>query len=573
MAPNPIAKRATQTKSVKKRNPTATRFEIRRSKLYQKKGKPAPPMRDVIGNKLTNITSKVAGERRTHSSVRRSNGNPDDTVASISFEEIAARSQAAADFLIQLRNEHARMSLVTRIRERQLAVLRREAPEPTWFGIGSRTPQELELIRKREVQSIFVDGEYAIQLGKEYAGASANIVNIAATFNLGISNIDTRGILLFENGIDGYYGTRRFPACNVYLALELYGKVLSVRMFQSGKVSITGAKSRHEALHGAHLFVYYLRRHQIHCHVIDFQIRNVVLVFNVGHRIDIDEMSATFPKLMPSGNSSTMLDTSVAYDTSTSSSTDDPRAMVYPTNDRPIRQSAAAPIPYLLTGPPSSSALLSFDDFLSVPTYVHWSDDPRDEGLPRPTIVRNDTFMALILRINPNKPPAVLVNPSGIGVLCGAPSIEEATESMRRAVRIMNKFKASAKAEQHTSFEVEPQSGDTLNSYGVSSIVAQIAALGAPRSTSDDPRTRKFGRYGLDQDENDDEEEDEIAEAARIRKEAELIADIFGDKGESLLGTCLDEIVHHEVVNQGYSGLILMDENDTHDDRTIVHNE
>ena len=555
--------------AAKKRNPTATRFETRRNTLYPVKSKVTAPVRDVVGNVLNQSESDAraskSNTRRVHTNARRgaNASGTEKRVASISIRDVAAKSKAAADFLIRLRNEHSRMAQIAKTRERQLAVLRREGPEPTWLGIGARTPFETDVIQKRYIQNLFVESEYRISLGDEYQPANANIVNIAATFHLGITDIDTRGILLFENGIEGYYGTRRFPACNVYLSLEMYGKVLSVRMFQSGKVSITGAKSRHEALHGAHLFVNYLRRHEIDCSVLDFQIRNVVLVFNAGHRIDIDEMSAAFPKLMPSGDSASMLDASMPYRVDRQPYLDDIDSLVYPTHKRATSNASNYNnvIPLLLTGPESFSALTSFQRASAAPEEP-WSDDPRDAGLPCPTIVRNIEFSALILRINPDKPPAVLVNPSGTGVLCGAASIDAATDFIRRAIRIMNRFKASDQPKNSVFFDTETQNNASLSGFGVSSIVAQIAAFAAPGA--DTARTQKFSKYDFDVD-NDDEGEDEVARAIRIRKEAELMADIFGDKGENLLGTCLDEIVHHEVVNQGYSGLILMDENENAD--------
>lgn len=517
-----------QPRVITKRNPTGVRFEIRRSSPYPKKVKGSRPQRDVVGNRL--VEPDANGAPRPNNAARRQHRHfLANGAGTLSLDAISRQSEAVAEFLVELRQRQRQASFEQEIQERLLRLLRREGVEPTWLGVGEQTPFEQEFIRKRRVQDLLNDDDHQLELGDGYEGASANVVNIAATFSLGVVDIDTRGILLANEGIEGYFGTRRFPACNVYLMLEQYGKVLSVRMFESGKVSITGAKSRCEALHGAHLFVDYLSRHGIKCHMLDFQIRNVVLVFNVGRRIDIDQMSAEFPKLMPSGDGALMMDASAPYQT-----TDRREARTFmPRNvdidsmllleDGRSRGERGALVGYEPLAPAAGGT-----------AYERWSSDERDYGLPRPTVVRNDKFSALILRIDPERPPAVLVNPSGTGVLCGASSVEAATTAIQRALRIMMRYTYDGPAPpgQRDADGLDGTVlGEAQTELGVIDMVQQFAASCDEEAGSDGATL------------------DETQEALRKKRlEVECMTSLIEtERGVSVFGDLLNELVHFEL--------------------------
>ena len=521
-----------QRRVITKKTPTGVRFEIRRTVPYPKKAKGQGPRRDVSGDQLVESDS---GPRRNGAQRRQNRNIVPTPQGRFALSAIAKKSEAVARFLYDLRERQHRLGLERQLQDRLLQLLRREGVEPTWLGVGQQTPFEKAFTRKREVQDLLNEDDHRLELGPGYDGASANIVNIAATFSLGIVDIDTKGILLESDGIEGYFGTRRFPACNVYLMLEQYGKVLSVRMFQSGKVSITGAKSQCEALHGAHLFVNYLRRHGIECFMLDFQIRNVVLVFNVGKRIDIDRMSGDFPKLMPAGDGALLMDASAPLQ----GNMREARVFV------PIRQPwERIDARMMLEGPQGSRALVRTEP----PKEPRWSPDERDNGLPRPTVVNNTKFSALILRIDPDRPPAVLVNPSGTGVLCGASSVEAAVVAIQRALRIMMRYTYDGPAPNRLAANLGSLDPSGNPQLGVIDMVAQFASC--------------------DDSVGDCEPEDVVDETEerlrRERLEAECVASLLEtDRGDLLFGSCLNELVQFEVISSGFSELTVINAQDS----------
>lgn len=183
------------------------------------------------------------------------------------------------------------------LRERLMNVLRRIGPEPLWFGYGERTPAEKELDRKRELQAAMASHVTMIDLGEE--GIENNwtnptLVNTAARFELGLSYIDTAALVANSPMFHGFYGCVKFKAANVYLALPLYGKVVNVRIFPKGSVSITGARTEEQALYAATMVTDYLNRIGIKCSMLNFEVKNYVVRFDYGSYIKIGTIKAEY---------------------------------------------------------------------------------------------------------------------------------------------------------------------------------------------------------------------------------------------------------------------------------------
>ncbi len=524
-----------------KQNATKARFEARRFSPYPKRRKNTPAEFDLCGNRLSNSLVPVS-ITKTYKKLCRRTENGEES-KSRSKSALRAASQSLDEFF-ESRAEQEKLDTRKQIyRMVQLDLLRSYGVEPTWLGVGQRTPRELALANRRNKQALLTRGNYVLELGEEYAGVYIEIINIAATFSLGITNINTRGFLLACGGIQGHLGIPQFLACSVCLALEHHGKVISVRIFESGIVSITGAKSETEALIGAHLCVRYLRNHGVDCSVLNFEIVNVVSVFNLGHFVDIVKMSDDFPRTnlakyirasrLP-GRSG--LATEATFHTAIENP---PMLPTIPDIDIPSVQEPSL----------DQLALVSLSTALGVRTKKHWSDDPRDFPYSEPEVGKNSKFAAIVVHIDKVefasgiclKPPAISLSSAGTGVCCGAKNIEHARHAMERAVRIFRRYRTT---EKFSPKRTRDAFGANIVS-DVRGIMAQVAATVAweqDQARASDPLN--IGRH------SDEDAEDGESEC--------IAAMIESGAAESFMGACISDLFMCELQEEGVAGITLV---------------
>ena len=443
------------------------------------------------------------------------------------------------DFLREFDKSRAVAEARRRIQARQLEILRRYAPEPTWLGVGQKTPREMAIAQRRLRQTALTRNTYRLHLGPGYEYVKAEVTNIAATFNLGVEGVDNQAFLLARDGILGHLGIRQFHACSVYPLLEDYGKVVAVRLFHSGKVTIAGARSWYEALTAAHLFVRYMRNHGVDCNMLNFRIVNVVLVFDLDHFVDIVKMSSDFPR------------TNLAR-------------YIRPLEASGLVESELVPLiplPYSLLPqsvpceradeePGSTLALLSSGTMDSLSR--HWSDDPRDRDFPEPEVGQNDKFAAVIVHIEKLrtsngvylKPPAISLNCSGKGILCGASTIEHARSSMERAARFFARYRSLEKSTpQKTRAAFGAHAADV---FGVRGIVAHVAATVA--------RERRDQSYAMNGISLESGNYPEPGDDDYGPTDSECLAELLNSQS---FGECLDELLMCEYQEEGVADVTI----------------
>jgi len=277
-------------KSQRRSESTSNRFLNRRLAPYPETPRTRYPSDDVLGNKLYVTPEQLAAVRKRTTSKR--NTKRDE------LEETREHYSRIADFVNECRRVESENNLQQYYREYIGNFLRRHGPEPLSLGFGQRTQAELRIEQLRKTQSFLNHGQYELDLGpvaRENGWANPRFVNIATTFSLGLSEIDTKLAVIRDNSVEAFYRSNRFNAFALQLSLRTFGQVLSVRSFSTGSVSLTRAQSIYHALYAAHAHVAYLNKHGIRCSMIDFKVRNLVLMFDVGHLVQLDWLQDTYP--------------------------------------------------------------------------------------------------------------------------------------------------------------------------------------------------------------------------------------------------------------------------------------
>lgn len=556
-----------------KQSATKARFEARRFAPYPKRKKNTPAEFDLLGNPLNALCGTPARPgSRIFKKLSKKTWRPANlkraAQAAKEQRRLARKQPSAEEFLAELQNREKLQPIHARYRAIQLDLLRRYGAEPTWFGIGERTPRELAIANRRQKQLLLTKGNYDLKLSPEYGDAEAEVINIAATFSLGITHIDNRHFLLARDGIRGHLDIRHFLASRVYLTLEHFGKVNAIRMFESGQVSITGAKSEAEALAAAHLFVRYLRDHGVECHMLDFEIVNVVLVFDLHHYVDIIRMSTDFPR-----------SNLAKYIRASRLPRDAPSRMA----GKPFRNPetavpappAAQPHPRApAPGEPNEErALVSISQSLGLRTAKHWSDDPRDFSYTEPEVGKNGKFAAVVVHIDKIenasgiclKPPAISLSAQGKGVCCGASSIEHAKHAMERAIRIFRRYRTT---EKFSALKIrsafDSGSADVVDVRGMLAHVAATYALEKDEarglfgaggdgyesgSHPGTPRTASAGKAPLSPNDAENEEAENEREC--------LAAMLESGAAETIMGACIGDLFMFELNEDGVAGVSL----------------
>lgn len=120
-----------------------------------------------------------------------------------------------------------------------------------------------------------------------------HIVNVAATFSLGVRKLKRKMIAIA--GVGACYNSDRFKSVTwaVVLKDEPYEPTMVALIFETGRVVMTGARTREQALLGAHALVSLLRRktYMIDAVVDDFCVRNIVALTDVGFPIDLPKLA------------------------------------------------------------------------------------------------------------------------------------------------------------------------------------------------------------------------------------------------------------------------------------------
>lgn len=120
-----------------------------------------------------------------------------------------------------------------------------------------------------------------------------HIVNVAATFRLGVNKINRRALAL--SGIGACYNSERFKSVTLAICLRdvPYKPTMVALIFESGRVVMTGARTKEQGLMGAHALVHLLRTKcgMRTAGVYDFRLRNLVALVDVGFQVDVPRLS------------------------------------------------------------------------------------------------------------------------------------------------------------------------------------------------------------------------------------------------------------------------------------------
>lgn len=124
------------------------------------------------------------------------------------------------------------------------------------------------------------------------------IVNVTATFDCGLRDVDVETIALIQDYLCVHHNTQGFKAASASIMLDALPApcVCCIRLFSSGKVTIAGTRTEEQALLAAHKYVLLLNRCGIPCGVYDFHVDGFVGSCDFGFKVNIMEIHKNFPQ-------------------------------------------------------------------------------------------------------------------------------------------------------------------------------------------------------------------------------------------------------------------------------------